>query len=65
MIAWLRKLWWAKQRAIDMQVLWPACKANASSLDASHQAFMVHAIVSPCWVRVYEGKLWAEVRKLT
>jgi hypothetical protein len=64
-IEWLQRLWWKRQRAIDVAILWPAMKREArDDLDIAHQGFMVHAVMCPCWRREYGDKLWAEVQKL-
>ncbi len=61
---WLRNWWWARQRAIDLRILWPVCKRMAFDLDQAKRAFMEHAINDPAWVRVYGEKLWSIVDKL-
>ena len=35
--------WWARQRAIDLEILWPICKENARDLDHAKAAFAMHA----------------------
>jgi len=62
---WLRNWWWARQRAIDLQILWPICKEKAVDLDHAKAAFMVHAINDPAWVHFYDEKLWSVVDRLT
>ena len=57
LFCWLRNWWWKRQRAIDMEILWPACKAQARDLDHAKAAFAVHAFNDPAWVRYYEGDL--------
>jgi hypothetical protein len=42
---WLRK----RQRATDIEVLWPVCKAHAKSLDDAKAAFAVHVFMDPAW----------------
>lgn len=65
MLKWLRNLWWARQRATDLQILWPVCKEQARDLDHAKVAFMVHAANDPCWVRYYGEDLWKIVDKLS
>jgi hypothetical protein len=50
---WLRNLWWARQRAVDMAVLWPVCKEEAPTLEYAKAAFAVHAFRDPAWIRYY------------
>jgi hypothetical protein len=69
MIRWLLSLWrdwsWERQRAIDLDVLWPIVKEQAGGdLARAHEAFFVHAFNDPCWVVYYGDNLWDEVTKL-
>jgi len=42
--------WWhARQRAIDMEILWPECCRQASDLDSAKAAFAMHAFNDPAW----------------
>lgn len=50
MITRLRGLWYARQRKIDLQILWPSCVAVARDLDHAKAAFAVHALGDPAWV---------------
>jgi hypothetical protein len=46
----LIRLWWQRrQRAIDMDILWPACCAQAPDLDHAKAAFAMHAFNDPAW----------------
>lgn len=49
----LRSWWWARQRATDLQILWPACKSIAPDLDHARAAFAYHAFNDPAWVDHY------------
>jgi hypothetical protein len=62
---WLLHWWWSRQRAIDLQILWPQCKKIAPDLDHAKAAFMVHAANDPAWARYYGEKLLSIVDKLT
>lgn len=62
---WIRDWWWARQRKVDLQILWPACKRVAPTLDQAKHAFMVHAISDPAWVRHYGEGLWEAVNELS
>jgi hypothetical protein len=42
--------WWhARQRAIDLRILWPVCKDAARDLDHAKMAFAVHAFNDEAW----------------
>lgn len=77
MIRWWQRYWWARQRAIDMRILWPTCclQARLKRLEGglprdwdwlahAKAAFAVHAFNDPAWVRHYEGELYAFIDKL-
>jgi hypothetical protein len=57
MIRWLLHWWWARQRRIDIEMLWPACKAaaisNGSDLQHAKAAFAFHAYHDPAWCKFY------------
>lgn len=57
MMRWLQRLWWARQRKIDLQVLWPVCKDGAQDLDHARAAFMHHAAQDPAWAEYYGDRL--------
>ncbi len=46
-----------RRRAIDLQVLWPACKKQASDLDHAKAAFALHAFNDPAWLSLGEGEI--------
>lgn len=64
MIKLIQRWWWSRQRAVDLQVLWPACKEMAPDLDHAKAAFMLHAINDPAWARHYGEDLWQVVDAL-
>lgn len=44
------KNWYdARRRRIDLEILWPACKEQARTLDQAKAAFAVHAFNDPAW----------------
>lgn len=49
MIRWIRCLWYKRLRAIDILILWPACKEKAPTLDHAKAAFATHAFRDPAW----------------
>jgi hypothetical protein len=53
----IRRWWWRRQRAIDLQILWPICKEKARSLDHARAAFAVHAFTDPAWVGEYGERI--------
>ncbi len=60
-----REWCWERQRAIDLDVLWPIIKERArGDLAMAHEAFFMHAFNDPAWVVYYGEKLWDEVTKL-
>jgi hypothetical protein len=46
----IRSWWHARQRAIDMEILWPECLAHAEgSLYLAKTAFAMHCHNDPAW----------------
>lgn len=60
-LRWLRELWWARQRAVDLEILWPSCKELAPDLDRARACFAVHAFNDPCWYEYYGHDKLVEV----
>jgi hypothetical protein len=54
LIRWYR----ARQRAIDMKILWPACKAQAADIEIARTVFAAHAFTDRAWYCEYEDRLW-------
>lgn len=65
MIRTLQNWWWARQRAIDLEILWPQCKAQAPDIEHARAAFAIHAFNDPAWVRHYQGDLFRIIGELT
>lgn len=43
--------WWrARQRRIDMEILWPVCCEQARDLDHAKAAFAYHVFHDPAWL---------------
>lgn len=57
MIRRLQRWWWARQRAVDLNVLWPQCKRLSPTIDHARAAFAVHAYSDAAWVREYGDRL--------
>lgn len=45
----IRSWWHARQRQIDLDILWPICVRGANDLDHAKAAFAVHAFNDPAW----------------
>ena len=44
MITWLRFRWYARQRRLDVDLLWPSCrKYSGGDLERARAAFALHA----------------------
>jgi hypothetical protein len=57
--------WWrARQRAIDVDVLWPAIARNARCPTAAREAFKLHARLSRAWDGFGAAELDALIRRL-
>jgi hypothetical protein len=59
-VAW----WHARQRRIDLDVLWPICRREANNLDHAKAAFAVHAYHDPAWLELGED-LFPFIDRLT
>lgn len=64
MFRFLQRWWWSRQRAIDLRILWPACKEGAASIDHARAAFALHAFNDPAWVREYGENLYNVIGEL-
>ena len=55
----LRDWWWQRQRNMDLNYLWPACKEQADTLAKAKAVFAMHAFRDACWIKYYgkEGLL--------
>jgi hypothetical protein len=64
MIRWLRAWWAARQRAIDMEILWPSCLELAPDLDHAKAAFAFHAFNDPAWLILGEAEIQRRIDAL-
>jgi hypothetical protein len=67
MVVWaaLMKWWRARQRKVDIEILWPICLKEASDLDHAKAAFAMHVFNDEAWVADFnEGELIAYIDKL-
>lgn len=46
---WLRRLWKARQRQIDLVILWPSVREQAGTLDDARLCFRVHMEMDPAY----------------
>lgn len=49
MISWLRDRWYARQRHLDLELLWPAIRRHESDLSRARAAFGFHCLMTPAW----------------
>jgi len=52
MIRWLIRKWHARQRAVDIDVLWPACRDGTYDLEDAKAAFWLHTRMDPAWAEL-------------
>ncbi len=65
MIGWLIDRWRSRQRRIDLEILWPACKANARDLDHAKAAFAYHAFHDRAWLYLGDAEIARQIERLT
>jgi hypothetical protein len=63
-LAMILALWRARQRAIDLKILWPICKQGAPDLDHAKAAFAYHAFSDPAWLCLGEEAIVEAIDKL-
>ena len=57
--------WWrARQRKIDLEILWPICCKGANDLDHAKAAFATHAFNDPAWQALGERELYRFIGRL-
>jgi hypothetical protein len=64
MIRWLLERWHARQRAIDLDILWPACCEHATDLDHAKAAFARHAFHDPAWMCLGPDEIYQRIDRL-
>jgi hypothetical protein len=62
--ALIRMWWYARQRRIDMDILWPRLLIDARDLDHAKTAFAVHAMSDPAWTCLGEDAIIAFIERL-
>ena len=60
----IRNWWHARQRRIDMDILWPQCLAGARDLDHAKAAFAMHAFNDPAWQELGEDYIFKFIDNL-
>ncbi len=65
MIKFLRNYFRAKQREIDLRILWPSIRARAPDILSARQAFFSHIVFDPAWGDFTLGDLVDLVNDLT
>jgi hypothetical protein len=48
----IRSLWRARQRRIDIDILWPCCRDGANDLAHARAAFAMHCFNDPAWIEL-------------
>jgi hypothetical protein len=54
----LIRWWYRRLRRLDLQILWPSCKKQASDLDNAKAAFAVHAFHDRAWLILGEAGIY-------
>jgi hypothetical protein len=57
-------MWQARQRRIDLAILWPQCLAGAKHIDHALVAFAVHCYNDPAWLALGEDELRHQINML-
>jgi hypothetical protein len=48
-LTYVSGLWKARQRQLDIKILWPACKKQADSIEKARRVFLYHALSDSAW----------------
>jgi hypothetical protein len=62
---WLMNWWRQRQRAIDLSILWPSCKEQATDLDHAKAAFAMHAFHDPAWLPLGDDEIRRQIDALS
>lgn len=52
--------WWWVQRRADVRMLWPICRQFAATPADAREAFLLHAMITPCWIEFYGERALVE-----
>lgn len=65
---WLRNRWHRRMRAIDLDIMWPCCKREATrwgcGLDEARAAFATHAFHDPAWLALGEDEIRRQIDRM-
>jgi hypothetical protein len=65
MLKWIWRWYAGRLRRLDMEILWPTCKAEAPDLDHARAAFAVHAFNDPAWLVLGEAAIVKAIDELS
>ena len=60
----IRDWWYARQRGLDMQILWPTLLRQAPTLDHAKAGFAYHAFRDPAWCVLGEDEIIRRIDEL-
>ena len=63
-VAFLLRWWHARQRAIDLRILWPACRDQTDDLDRARMAFAIHAFHDKAWLCLGDDEIKRQISEL-
>lgn len=61
---WLADIWHARQRSVDLDVLWPTCKAQAPDMYTAKLVFSMHAFQDEAWTCLGEAEIRRRIDEL-
>lgn len=53
-ITWIVRRWHQRQRQLDIDILWPACRNGTADISIAREAFLWHAANEPAWQALSE-----------
>ena len=62
---WLMNWWHARQRAVDIDILWPNCRDQTDDLDLARAAFAIHAFHDKAWLALGDDEIRRRIEALT
>jgi hypothetical protein len=64
MINWLFNAWYARLRKIDIKILWPTCREQASSIGEARTIFAIHAFHDKSWLILGDDEIIRQIDRL-
>lgn len=61
----LRAWWRARQRKLDVEILWPQLCLAADDLENAKRAFAWHACTDPAWLELGPDEIRRQVQSLS